>query len=129
MALISSAHAQETINEEQILLNGYVDASGKVLLTGYATPESLSYMSFLNGKQYTFDNNTNQLYVVTDMLTSKSADNWSLNFSLDGYYSDYSMSFYLPPPPVVCVATGDGLMIVGTGVASGPTTYQALFTP
>ena len=97
MALISSAHAQETINEEQILLNGYVDASGKVLLTGYATPESLSYMSFLNGKQYTFDNNTNQLYVVTDMLTSKSADNWSLNFSLDGYYSDYSMAFYLPP--------------------------------
>ncbi len=95
--LITSAHAQETISEEQILLNGYVDNSGKVLLTGYATPESLSYMPFLNGMKYTFDNNTNQLYAVTDMLTSKSADTWSFNFSLDGYYSDYSLALYLPP--------------------------------
>ncbi len=93
---ITVAYAQETINEEQVLLNGYVDNSGNVLLTGYATPGSLSYMPFLNGTQYTFDNNTSQLYVVTDALTSKSADTWSLNFSLDGYYSDYSITFDLP---------------------------------
>ena len=93
---ITSAYAQETINENQVLLNGYVDSSGKVLLTGYATPDSLSYMPFLNGTQYTFDNNTNQLYSVTDALTSKKADIWSLNFSLYGYYSDYSVTFYLP---------------------------------
>ncbi len=94
--LMTSAHAQEAISEEQVLLNGYVESSGKVLLTGYATPESLSYMLFLNETQYTFDNNTNQLYAVTDMLTSKSADTWSLNFSLEGYYSDYSVTFDLP---------------------------------
>ncbi|MCX9075544.1 MAG: hypothetical protein OIN88_13000 [Candidatus Methanoperedens sp.] len=95
--LIGSANAQEAISEHQVLLNGYVDSSGKVLLTGYATPESLSYMPFLNGIKYSFDNNTNQLYAVTDMLTSKKGDTWSLNFSLDGYYSDYSVTFYLPP--------------------------------
>ena len=95
--LITPVYAQETITEDQVLLNGYVDTSGKVLLTGYATPESLSYMPFLNGTQYTFDNNTNQLYSVTDALTSKNADIWSLNLSLDGYYSDYSITFYLPP--------------------------------
>jgi len=94
--LITGAYAQETINEEQVLLNGYVDNSGNVLLTGYATPGSLSYMPFLNGTQYTFDNNTNQLYAVTDALTSKSADTWSLNFSLEGYYSDYSVTFDFP---------------------------------
>jgi uncharacterized membrane protein len=94
--LITGAHAQETINEEQVLLNGYVDNSGNVLLTGYATPGSLSYMPFLNETQYTFDNNTNQLYTVTDALTSKSADIWSLNFSLEGYYSDYSVTFDFP---------------------------------
>lgn len=93
--LVTSAHAQ-TLNEEQVLLNGYVDNSGKALLTGYATPGSLSFMPFLNGTQYTFDNNTNQLYAVTDALTSKSGDTWSLNFSLDGYYSDYSVTFDLP---------------------------------
>jgi uncharacterized membrane protein len=95
--LVTGAHAQqETINEEQVLLNGYVDNSGNVLLTGYATPGSLSYMPFLNDTQYTFDNNTNQLYAVTDALTSKSADTWSLNFSLEGYYSDYSVTFDFP---------------------------------
>lgn len=94
--LITGAYAQETINEEQVLLNGYVDNSGNVLLTGYATPGSLSYMPFLNDTQYTFDNNTNQLYAVTDALTSKSADTWSLNFSLEGYYSDYSVTFDFP---------------------------------
>ena len=104
--LIPCSHAQETISEqpindgqiseEQILLDGYVDLSGNVLLTGYATPESLYYMSFLYGMNYSFDNNSNQLYAVTDSLTSKNADTWTLNFSLDGYYSDYSVTFYLP---------------------------------
>ncbi|MGB8217496.1 MAG: hypothetical protein WCE94_09365 [Candidatus Methanoperedens sp.] len=95
--LITGANAQQaTINEEQVLLNGYVDNSGNVLLTGYATPGSLPYMTFLNDTQYTFDNNTNQLYAVTDALTSKSADTWSLNFSLEGYYSDYSVTFDFP---------------------------------
>jgi uncharacterized membrane protein len=105
--LVTCAHAQETISEqpineeqiseEQIILNGYVDLSGNVLLTGYATPESLYYMPFLYGTNYSFDNNSDQLYAVIDSLTSKNADTWSLNFSLDGYYSDYSVTFYLPP--------------------------------
>jgi uncharacterized membrane protein len=85
------------ITEEQIILNGYVDLSGNVLLTGYATPESLYYMPFLYGTNYSFDNNSDQLYTVIDSLTSKNADTWTLNFSLDGYYSDYSVTFYLPP--------------------------------
>ena len=104
--LTTCAHAQEIlsdqpinegqISEEQILLNGYVDISGNVLLTGYATPDSLYYMPFLYGTNYSFDNNSDQLYVVTDTLTSKNADTWTLNFSIDGYYSDYSVTFYLP---------------------------------
>jgi uncharacterized membrane protein len=105
--LTTFARAQETIreqpinegqiSEDQILLNGYVDLSGNVLLTGYATPESLYYMTFLYSTNYSFDNNTDQLYVVTESLTSKKADTWTLNFSLEGYYSDYSVTFYLPP--------------------------------
>jgi DNA-binding HxlR family transcriptional regulator len=105
--LTTCAHAQEAISdqlmnegqitEEQIILNGYVDISGNVLLTGYATSGSLYYMPFLYGMNYSFDNNSDQLYAVTDKLTSKNADTWILNFSLEGYYSDYSVTFYLPP--------------------------------
>ena len=94
--LVTSVLAQDTITENQILLNGYVDTSGKVLLTGYVTPESLPYMPFLNDTQYTFDNNTNQMYAVTNKLTDKKEDAWSLNFSIEGYYTDYSVTFYLP---------------------------------
>jgi len=100
--LTTNAHAQEQpinegqMSEEQILLNGYVDLSGNVLLTGYASPGSLYYMPFLYGTNYSFDNNSDQLYVVTNNLTSKNADTWTLNISMDGYYSDYSMTFYLP---------------------------------
>lgn len=96
LALLAPALAQ-VINEEQLLLNGYVDTSGDVMLTGYASPSSLSYMSFLDGTNYTFDNNTNQLHAITNVLTSKNQDTWSLNFTLDGYYSDYAVTFYLPP--------------------------------
>lgn len=96
LVMITSSSAQEDIIEGQIVLNGYVDNSGKVLLTGYATYESLSYMSFLDRAQYTYDNDTNELYVVTDMLTTKSAGIWHFNFSSGGYYSDYSVTFFLP---------------------------------
>ena len=96
MVVIAPSSAQEEIIEGQIALNGYVDNSGKVLLTGYATSESLFYMSFLNLAQYTYDNDTNQLYAVTDMLTTKKADVWLFNFSSGGYYSDYSVTLFLP---------------------------------
>jgi DNA-binding transcriptional ArsR family regulator len=95
--LMTSSSAQEEIIEEQIALNGYVDYSGKVLITGYASSESLSYLTFLNLTQYTYDNDTNQLYAVTDMLTEKSSGIWHFNFSSRGYYSDYLITFFLPP--------------------------------
>ena len=72
--LTTCAHAQETISdqpinkgqisEEQMLLNGYVDISGNVLLTGYATPDSLYYMPFLYGTNYSFDYNSDQLFML-----------------------------------------------------------------
>ncbi len=92
-----SAYAQDEIKEEQIALNGYIDDSGKVLITGYASEDSLSYMPFLDASEYTYDNNTNQLYAVTDQLTSKNAQSWHFNFSFEGYYSDYSITLYFPP--------------------------------
>lgn len=94
---MTSSSAQEEIIEGQIALNGYVDYSGKVLLTGYVSSESLSYLTFLNLTQYTYDNDTNQLYAVTDMLTAKSSGIWHFNFSAQGYYSDYLVTFFLPP--------------------------------
>lgn len=96
IVLITPSSPQEEIVEGQIALNGYVDNSGKVLLTGYVNPESLSFMSFLDTSRYTYDNDTSQLYAVTDMLTSKSAGTWLLNFSAQGYYSDYTITFFLP---------------------------------
>lgn len=88
------ADAQDEISEGQVALNGYIDGSGKVFLTGYATEDSLFYMPFLDDAKYTYDNDTNQLYAVTDGFTSKSSENWHFNFSMDGYYSDFSITLF-----------------------------------
>lgn len=82
---------------ERERLAAQYEISGKVLLTGYATEGSLPYMPFLDDARYTYDNDTNQLYAVTDGLTSKNAENWDFNILIDGYYSDFSITLYFPP--------------------------------
>jgi uncharacterized membrane protein len=45
---------------------------------------------------YRFENDTNQIYALTDGLTTKNSDLWTLRFNSHGYYDDYRVTFYLP---------------------------------
>jgi len=64
------------------------------LITGYVEdPESLP---FLNSSEYSIDDESRQMYAITNALTSKSADNWSLRFESPGIYEEYRIIFYLP---------------------------------
>jgi|WetSurSiteA1Bulk_404760.scaffolds.fasta_scaffold26669_2 hypothetical protein len=79
---------------DQLILNVYVDNSGRALVNGYVDdPGSLS---FLNSSEYTYEDNSRQLYAVTSALTSKSKDNWTASFELVGSYDQYNILFYLP---------------------------------
>ena len=77
-----------------IVLNVYIDEGGKALITGYA--DSIDGLPFLKGSQYKYDNNTKQLYALTNSLTDKSGDDWETTLLTQGNYSEYHSIFYLP---------------------------------
>lgn len=91
-----SVSGEEVSPEEasRLVLNVYLDGTGKALVTGYAeNPEGLP---FLNSSQYSYENETRQLYALTNALTRKNGDIWTILFESSGYYEDYRVTFYLP---------------------------------
>lgn len=81
---------------KQLILNVYVDEAGKALVTGYVEQEDIDSFRFLKTSEYLYENDTNQLYALTNALTWKSGDNWGLNFTTYAYYTEYHTIFYLP---------------------------------
>ena len=93
-AATSIQSAEDDSIPNQLILSVYVDEGGRCLITGYVEdPESLL---FLNSSEYSFDDESRQLYAITNALTSKSADNWSVRFESPGIYEEYRIIFYLP---------------------------------
>lgn len=89
-----SAQEQNASFGQRLILNVYLDNSGKALVTGYA--ENISGLAFINTSQYRYENETNQLYALTDGLTTKTKDQWTLGFNAGGRFDDYRVTFYLP---------------------------------
>ena len=92
-------YAPFTENESyfnQLFLNVYVDETGKALVTGYV--EDVNSLPFLKTAEYLYENDTNQLYALTNSLTWKYGDKWAINFTTnaDAYYTEYHTIFYLP---------------------------------
>jgi uncharacterized membrane protein len=79
----------------QLILDIYLDETGKALVIGYINdPESLP---FLETADYIYENETQQLYALTHALTEKSGDRWTLTFTTTANYTNYQVVFYLPP--------------------------------
>ena len=72
--LAMSAYAQDSgpFVGQRLIVNVYLDSAGKALVTGYA--EDVSGLSFLNDSQFRFENDSHQLYALTDGLTAKVGD-------------------------------------------------------
>ncbi|MFZ2473003.1 MAG: hypothetical protein WAW52_13830 [Methanothrix sp.] len=94
--LVMSAHAQESDSSfgQSLILNVYLDNAGKALVTGYA--DDVNGLVFLNNSQFRFENDSHQLYALTDGLTAKVGDLWTLSFDSQGSFDDYRVTFYLP---------------------------------
>jgi len=88
------AGAENMTSGQWLSLNVYLDNTGKALVTGYA--ENVSGLDFLNTSQFRFENDTRQLYALTDGLTTKAGDLWTLRFDARGSFDDYHVTFYLP---------------------------------
>jgi hypothetical protein len=94
--LVMSAHAEQSDSSfgQSLVLNVYLDNAGKALITGYA--EDVSGLAFLADSQFRFENDSHQLYALTDRLTAKAGDLWTLSFDANGNFDDYRVTFYLP---------------------------------
>ncbi|ABK14375.1 transcriptional regulator, TrmB [Methanothrix thermoacetophila PT] len=93
-SLVMSPAAISADDNRSLVLNVYLDWTGKALITGYA--DSLEGLSFLTSSQYSYDNSTSQLYALTNTLTSKAGDAWTLQIHSYGSYERYSMVLFLP---------------------------------
>lgn len=91
-----------------LVLNVFIDESGKALVTGYA--DSIVGLPFLNSSQYKYDKDTKQLYALTNSLTYKAGDEWETKLLSQGTYSEYHSIFYLPTSAKISkIASSKGL--------------------
>jgi uncharacterized membrane protein len=97
LAALPTVFSQEEVGEYQIIVNIYVAESGKALIAGYISEDALASLPFLKDSSYVYYNDSSQIYAITDALTTKQGRDWALNFSLPGYYLDYTCYIYLPP--------------------------------
>jgi hypothetical protein len=79
---------------QKLILNIYLDETGKALVTGYV--QDIGGLPFLSASTYRYENDTMQLYALTDALTSKDGELWSLRLQSSGHYDDYHLTFYMP---------------------------------
>nr|QNO51858.1 hypothetical protein PAJCOBIN_00018 [Methanosarcinales archaeon ANME-1 ERB6] len=87
------------VYSKQLILNIYVDETGKALVTGYVEPgdvETLAFLETSSESECIYENDTNQLYALTNALTWKYGDRWVMNFTTNNCYAEYHTTFYLP---------------------------------
>ena len=87
------------VYSKQLILNIYVDETGKALVTGYVEQEDVETLAFLetsSESECIYENDTNQLYALTNALTWKYGDRWVMNFTTNNCYAEYHTTFYLP---------------------------------
>ena len=99
ISLFSQLHspslgAEGASRQDSLFLNVYLDPAGKALVTGYAG--DISGLEFLATSEYQYENDTHRLYALTDGLTAKSSQLWTLNLDAVGVFEDYRITFYLP---------------------------------
>jgi len=78
----------------QLMLDIYVDETGKSLVLGYVA--DLASLPFVETAEYIYENETRQLYALTHALTGKSEDRWTFTLSTTAVYTDYQVVVYLP---------------------------------
>jgi uncharacterized membrane protein len=89
----SWALEDEISDSRSLVLDVYADDAGKALVTGYAN--GIEGLSFLNASEYLYDDDSRQLYAVTNALTWKSGDEWEIRLPAEGVYGEYHVSFDL----------------------------------
>jgi hypothetical protein len=95
---------------ENIVLDIYVDAGGRTLIVGYLEVEGPEDLAFLEGSEYIHDEETGELYALSDVLTSVREGLTTLEFEADANWNECHLAFYLPEDAeILSVSSSAGL--------------------
>lgn len=81
---------------ETIVLDLYVDDGGRALIVGYLKTDRLEELGFLEGSELEYDEDTGELYALTDGLTSIRGEETRLDLEAEGLWDECHLAFYLP---------------------------------
>jgi len=79
-----------------IVLDVYLDAEGRALIVGYLKTDRLEELAFLEGSELEYDEETGEIYALTDGLTSIRGEETRLDFKAAGPWDECHLAFYLP---------------------------------
>lgn len=93
-----------------IVLDIYVEAEGRALIVGYLEAEESGDLAFLEGSEYIHDEETGELYALSDELTSVREGLTTLEFEADADWTECHLAFYLPEDAeILSVSSSAGL--------------------
>ncbi len=93
-----------------MVLEVYLDEDGRALIVGYLQAESLEDLSFLQGFELFYDQETGELYALGGGLRSDREDGTRLTFEAKGWWEELHLAFHLPKDAeVMAVSCSEGL--------------------
>ncbi|HPJ30747.1 MAG TPA: hypothetical protein PLZ42_05090 [Methanothrix sp.] len=81
---------------ETMVLDLYLDDDGRALIVGYLRTDRLEELNFLQGSDLEYDQETGEIYALTDGLTSIRGEETRLEFEAAGPWDECHLAFYLP---------------------------------
>jgi hypothetical protein len=93
-----------------IVLDVYLDEGGKALIVGYVEAEHPEDLAFLEGTELFYEEETKELYAISDGLTSPQGDGTRIEFEADLGWTECHLAFYLPrDADLLAVSCSEGL--------------------
>ena len=93
-----------------IVLDVYLDAEGRALIVGYVEAEDPEDLAFLEGAEFFYDEDTGELYAISDGLTSAQGDRTRIEFGAGADWNEGHLAFYLPKDAeLFAVSCSEGL--------------------
>jgi hypothetical protein len=104
-----------------VVLDVYLDAGGRALIVGYLETERLEDLAFLEGNERFYDEDTGELYALSDGLTSVEGDETRLAFEAESEWDECHLAFYLPDgAKLLSVSCSEGLEYSVSEVEDSP---------
>ena len=109
-----------------IVLDVYLDYEGMALIVGYLKTDRLEELDFLEGSDLEYDEDTGEIYALTDGLTSMLGEETRLEFEAEGLWDECHLAFYLPKDATVLTVSSSEELAYSVTEAEGSMLVEAV---